>query len=181
MSPISSGSIAENDLQLKAFYGSSPTCMTWLAVFMCAAWHVCVAVCCSVLQCVAVCCSVLQCVAVCCSVLQCVAVCCTFHVCGVARVRHDWCVCVCVCVPWIAGVCAMNALFMCVAKNHVNDSWHKLCDGVRHYWLGCVLWIMYLCALPHSLQHTASHCNTLQHTATHCNSPQHTTTHRNTL
>jgi len=33
----------------------------------------------------------------------------------------------------------------------------------------------------HTLQHTATHCNTLQHTATHCNTLQHTATHCNTL
>ena len=35
-------------------------------------------------------------------------------------------------------------------------------------------------ALQHTLQHTATHCNTLQHTATHCNTLQHTATHCNT-
>jgi len=34
---------------------------------------------------------------------------------------------------------------------------------------------------PHTLRHTATHCNALQHTATHCNALQHTTTHYNTL
>ena len=36
------------------------------------------------------------------------------------------------------------------------------------------------CALQHTAQHTATHCNTLQHTATHCNTLQHAATHCNT-
>jgi len=32
----------------------------------------------------------------------------------------------------------------------------------------------------HSMQHTATHCNTLQHTATHCNTLHHNATHCNT-
>ena len=35
--------------------------------------------------------------------------------------------------------------------------------------------------LQHTMQHTATHCNTLQHTATHCNTLQHTAAYSNTL
>ena len=104
-SHIICGSFAENDLQLKAYYGSSPPCKIifimlqrrkerrnggltyWLCVAVCCSALQCVAVwcrveqygavCCSVVQCVAVWCSVVQRGVVCCSVLQCVAVCCS--------------------------------------------------------------------------------------------------------
>jgi len=44
----------------------------------------------------------------------------------------------------------------------------------------CVIWC-HQCALQHTRQHTATHCNTLQHTATHGNTRQHSATHCNTL
>jgi len=37
------------------------------------------------------------------------------------------------------------------------------------------------CNALHTLQHSATHCNTLQHNATHCNTPQHTATRCDTL
>jgi len=82
-SPTISGSFAERDLLLKAFYASLPLCI-FVELFAKESWRARVptvlqrvAVCCSVLQCVAACCSEVQCVAVHCSVLQRVAACCS--------------------------------------------------------------------------------------------------------
>jgi len=138
-------------------------------------------VCCSVLQCVAACCSVLQRVAVCCSVLQCGVVWCSVLQCVAVR---------CSMLQCVAG-CSIGGCPKCVSamwNSHITiPATHCNCveSGYRH-----------------TLQHTATHCNTRQHTATHCNyvekgyctlthcdyvengyrnTLQHTATHCNTL
>jgi len=113
--------------------------------------------CCSVLQCVAVCCSVLQCAAVkfvfktfitglSCSVLQC----CSELQCGMSHMtmRH------------VTHDNMLSLMHMCHTATHLNTSTlTHLRD--KHQ--------------PHTLQHTATHCNTLQHTV-YGSTQQHTAT-----
>jgi len=121
-------------------------------------------------------CGVLQCVAVCCSVLQCVAV------------RHSL-------LPCVAVYCSVFTLqekFFCFFESGQGASVtkltaiHQICNILQHT-ATCMLPEKSFCtvdvqrAVFHSLQHTATHCNTLQHIATHCNTLQHTATHCNTL
>jgi len=96
---------------------------------------------------------VLQCVAVCCSVLQCRNHGTLTHM---SKVSMLLVMCVAVCC----------SVLQCVAL---------LCCGVLQYvavWCSTEMMAhTYTWARwdYHSLQHTATHCNTLQHTATHCN------------
>jgi len=65
-------------------------------------------------------------------------------------------------VDWRNGSRA-HCVLQCVA-----GEWVSHCNSLQH-------------AATHTLQHTATHCNTLQHTATHCNTLQHAATHCNAL
>jgi len=97
-SPVTSGSFAKSDMQLKVSYVSSlpfsteslNICAKHLYYIRCnlANRLQCVAACCSVLQCGAVWCNVVRCGAVSCSEVQCVAECSTFA-------RGGQCVAVC--------------------------------------------------------------------------------------
>ena len=148
-SPISSGSFAERDLQLKASYASSPPCVMQVDfdLVICSCVVQCVAVYYSVLQCITVCCSVLQCVAVYYSVLQ-------WHtdlynsVCSdtqislftdIGMIKKLWCKCnsillwfvVCCCVLQCVAVCGSDIVpYFCRhwydEENHDGDgNWSR--------------------------------------------------------
>ena len=63
---------------------------------------------------------------------------------------------------------------------HTDTHCNKLQHTKSLYLLAHLLGFHQMISLQHTLQHTATHCNTLQHTATHCSTLQHTG-HCNTL
>jgi len=103
-SPVISYSFAENDLQLKASYGSSPPCRS-------KAVYVHNLDLCSVLQCVALICSALCLFAACCSGLECVGVCCSSFSPDVRRARLKQRPC----MLWLSIFAVCCSVLQCVA------------------------------------------------------------------
>ena len=61
-------------------------------------------------------------------------------------------------------------------------AWHTLQHTATHCnTLQHTATLQYTATHCNTLQHATKYCNTLQHTATHCNTLQHTATHYNTL
>jgi len=146
----------------------SVCCSVLQCVAVCCSVLQCVAVCCSALQCAAVCWSVLECAGVCCSVLQCVAVrvlpcvavCCSVLQCIAVCCNMLSCVAVCCSVLQCAVVCCI--VLQCAAVGCTVKTSQKIEERFARPWSeSCHTCV---CVLSHTLQHTATHCNTLQHT-----------------